>query len=143
MSRLWPALNIVLVGLSVWTGYAEMAPERLSHANPDIVFCTIVLVGTIVFSVGAVSYSVRGAKQSTLRRPSWRRFAFDWWHDPLQCLFLACWFTAAMAVGAALRLRGTSSTGFWMFMFFACMFLGLLIGQFVAYAVYREHIAET
>jgi hypothetical protein len=143
MWRLWPTLNVMLVGLSVWTGYAEMEPQRLSHANPDIVFCTVVLLGMIFFPVATVWYSIRGAKQSTLRRPSWRRFSIDWWHDPLQCLFLTCWFTGGMAAGAALRLPRTSQTGFWMFMFFVCMFLGLLIGQFVAYAVYREYIAET
>jgi len=34
-------------------------------------------------------------------------------------------------------------TGFWMFMFFVCLFLGLLIGQLAAYAVHRERTTKT
>jgi hypothetical protein len=143
MKLLWAALNVALIGLSVWTGYAEMEPQRLSQANPDAVFGTVVLLFTIVFAVGTVWYSVHGEKQTSLRRPSWRRFAIDWWRDPLQCLFMTSCFIGAMMVGAALHLPGTSQTGFWTFMFFASMFVGLLIGQVVAYVVYREHIAET
>ena len=143
MKLFWAALNVVSIGLSVGIGYAEMEPERLSQANPDAVFFTSVLVAMIFFPVATVWYSIRHEKQTTLRRPSWRRFGTDWWHDPLQCLFLMCWCTGAMVVGAALRLRGTSQTGFWMFMFFVAMFLGLLIGQVVAHVVFREHIIET
>ena len=69
-SHWWAILNLALVLLSLWTGYAEMAPEKLAHSNPDVVFCTIVLVMTIVFSFGAVWYSISGAGQPTLRRPS-------------------------------------------------------------------------
>jgi len=143
MKIFWAAFNVLFIGLSVLTGYYEMGPQQLSKANPDAIFCTSVLLIMIFFSVATVGYSIHGEKQSSLRRPSWRRWSIDWWHDPLQSLFSASWFTGAMVVGAALRLRGTSQTGFWMFMFFASMFLGLLIGQVIAYVVYREHIAET
>ncbi len=142
LQRLGPILNVVLVLLSLWTGYAEMAPARLVHTNPDAIFCTIVLLGMIGFSFGTVAYSISGAGQQTLRRPSLRRFSIDWWHDPLQCLFLSCGFAAGMALGAAFRLPGTSATGFWTFMFFLCMFLGLLIGQLGVYLVHRERIAN-
>jgi len=143
MRRLWIALNVALIGFSVWTGYSEMERENLRQANPDASFCTIVFVTMILFSLDSVWYSISGAKQTTLRRPSWRRFSIDWWHGPLQCLFGSCCVTGAMAVGAAFRLSGASSTGFWMFIFFVAMFVGLLIGQLAVYAVYREHIAET
>jgi hypothetical protein len=142
MPNAWRILTFVLIGLSLWTGYSEMKPENLRHANPDAIFCTIVLMGMIVFSLGSVSYSVSGAKQTTLHRPSWRRFSIDWWRDPLQLLFESSCFTGAMAVGAAFRLPGTTETGFWMFMFFLCMFLGLLIGQLTVYVVYRERIVQ-
>jgi hypothetical protein len=141
MGRVWAALNIALVGLSVWTGYSEMDPERLAHANPDVVFCSLTFATMSLCSLGIVSYSIHGAKQATLRRPSWRRFSIDWWHDPLQCLLLSCFFTGAMAVGAAFRLPGTSRVGFWMFMFLVSLFAGLVIGQLAVYAVYRERIA--
>jgi hypothetical protein len=143
LERLGPILNVVFVLLSLWTGYAEMAPDRRVHMNPDAIFCTIVLLGTIGFSFGTVAYSISGAGQQTLRRPSLRRFTVDWWHDPLQCLFLSCGFAAAMALGAAFRLPGTSITGFWTFMFFLCLFLGLLIGQLGVYLVHRERITNT
>jgi hypothetical protein len=143
MKLFWAAFNVLLIGLSVLMGYYEMEPQQLSKANPDAVFCTSVLLSAIFFSIATVAYSIHGEKQSSLRRPSWRRWSIDWWHDPLQCLFSASWFTGAMVVGAALHLRGTSETGFWMFMFFASMLLGLLIGQMIAYAVYRKHIGET
>jgi len=108
MRRLGIALNIALIGLSVSTGYSEMERENLRQANPDAIFCTIVFVTMILFSLGSVWYSISGAKQTTLRRPSWRRFSIDWWHDPLQCLFGSCCVTGAMAVGAAFRLTGAS-----------------------------------
>jgi len=142
-SHWWAILNLALVLLSLWTGYAEMAPGKLAHSNPDIIFCTITLVTAIAFSFGAVRYSISGAGQQSLRRASWRRFSIDWWHDPLQCLFLSCCFTGAMAVGAALRLPGTTPTGFWMFMFFVCLFLGLLVGQLLVYSVHCERITNT
>src|SRR4030095_6102365 len=34
LHRLGPILNLVLVLLSFWTGYAEMGPDRLLHKNP-------------------------------------------------------------------------------------------------------------
>ena len=143
LHRLGPILNVVLVLLSLWTGYAEMAPDQLLHKNPDAIFCTSVLLGTIVFSFGTAAYSISGAGEKTLRRPSLRRFSINWWHDPLQCLFLSCGFAGAMAVGAALRLPRTSSTGFWMFMSFLCLFPGLLIGKLGVYIVHRERIGKT
>jgi hypothetical protein len=58
-------------------------------------------------------------------------------------LFLSCCFAGAMALGAAFRVPGSSVTGFWMFMFFVCLFLGLLIGQLAVYSVHRERITKT
>jgi hypothetical protein len=146
MSRthgLWAILNLAFVLVALWIGYAEMAPERLVHANPDIIFCSVVFMTMLFFPFATVWYSLRVAGQTTLCRPSWRRFSIDWWHDPLQCLFSSCTLMGAATVGAALRLPGTSQTGFWMFVFFLCMFFGLLIGQLAVYAVYREHIQQT
>ena len=56
--NVWSLLNVALLGLSVWTGYSEMAPEKLAHRNPDVIFCTVMLVGTIAFFVccGLVLY---------------------------------------------------------------------------------------
>jgi hypothetical protein len=119
-----------------------MAPETLVHANPDAVFCSVVFVTMIFFTFATVWYSLRGDRQTTLRRPSWHRVSIDWSRDPLQCLFSSCIFMGAAVIGAAFRLPGTSQTGFWMFMFFVCMFVGLLIGQLAVYVVYRGYIEE-
>ena len=70
MWRACTTVNLGLIGLSVWTGYSEMEPERLSHANPDVIFCTVVFVTTILFSLGTVWYSLRRTKGALLRRPS-------------------------------------------------------------------------
>jgi len=143
MWRISAAVNIILIVGSVWTGYSEMAPERLAHENPDALFCALVLVGSTLFSLGVVWHSSRWSRRAMLRRASLRRFSIDWWHDPLQCLFLTCLFMGAAAIGAALRLPASSATGFWLFMSFVCAFLGLFTGQLIAYAIYREHIVET
>jgi len=143
MARVWVALNLALVCLSVWTGYSKMAPASLAGMDPDAVFCALVLAVLTFFSLGSVWYSLRYTKGAPLPRPSLQRFSIDWWRDPLQCLFLTCLFVGGMAFGAALRLPGTSAIGVWTFMFFFSMFLGLVIGQFAVYALYRTHIQPT
>lgn len=140
MPRVWVTLNLLLIGLSVWTGYSEMAPARLARTNPDAVFCTLVLLVLALSSLGSVWYSLRYTNGARLPHPSFQRFSIDWWRDPLQCLFLSWLFVGSMAVGAAFRLPSDSPTAFWTFMFFGCMFLGLLIGQLSVYALYRRHI---
>ena len=119
-----------------------MEAEALRKTNPDAIFCAVVFVVTLLFPLGAVSYSILGAKQETLRRPSWNRFSIDWWGDPLQCLLISCWSAAGLSLGAALHLRGTTQTGFWTFMTFCSIFVGLLIGQIFVYAAYRNRIVE-
>ena len=131
----------LVAALCLWMGYHEMKPEQLARANPDILFCAVVLITMILIPLGTIWMS--GVQQVTLRRPSWRRFSMDWQNDPLQCLFLTRFFIGCLVVGAAFHLQGTSETGFWMFMFFVCLFFGLLIGQFLVYRVYRERIVET
>jgi hypothetical protein len=72
MKLFWAAFNVLLIGLSMLTGYYEMEPQQLSQANPDAVFCTVVLLSMTFFPIATVGYSIHGAKQSSLRRPSWR-----------------------------------------------------------------------
>ena len=43
MQHSWDVLNLALIGVSVWTGYSEMEPDKLRHANPDAIFCALVL----------------------------------------------------------------------------------------------------
>jgi hypothetical protein len=141
MRRFAPMINFALLLLSVWTGYGSLDPDRLRGMNPDKFLAISILVIMPIFAFGVVS--IFGAKHNTLLRPSWRRVSFSWWGDPLQSLFVSTYAVAGMAFGAALHLRGTSSTGFWMFMVFACMFIGLILGQIAAYAYHRARITKT
>jgi hypothetical protein len=140
MQRFAPMINLALLLLSVWTGYGSLDPDTLRGMNPDKFLAISVLVIMPVFAFGAVS--IFGANHRTLVRPSWRRVTFSWWRDPLQSLFISTYAVGGMALGAALHLRGTSSTGFWMFVVFVCMFIGLILGQIAAYAYHRARIAK-
>jgi hypothetical protein len=142
MKRLWQVVNTLLMISSLYGGWAAMQPDVRRNTNPDGILCGIVFVIMLLFPLGAVSYSIFGAKQMTLRRPSWSRFSLDWWHDPLQCLFLSSCFAAGLAIGAAFHLKGTTQTGFWTFMTFCSIFGGLAIGQTFVYAAYRSRLAE-
>jgi hypothetical protein len=140
MTRAAPFINLALLLLSVWTGYGSLGADALRGTNPDKYLCIAVLVMMPIFAVGAVA--TFGAGHSSLRLPSWRRFSINWSRDPLQCLFLTTCFIGAMAVGAALHLPGTSNTGLWMFMTFLCMFIGLIVGQVIAYASNRARLTK-
>jgi hypothetical protein len=140
MQRYAPLINSALLLLSVWTGYAALDADALRGTNPDKYLCIAVLVMMPIFAFGAVS--IFGASHSTLLRPSWRRVTFSWWRDPLQSLFISTYAVGGMALGAALHLYGATATGFWMFMVFVCMFIGLIVGQVFAYAYHRARITE-
>jgi hypothetical protein len=57
-------------------------------------------------------------------------------------LFISTFAAGGMALGAALQLRGTSTTGFWMFMVFVCIFIGLIVGQVLAYMYHRARVTK-
>src|ERR1700693_6264064 len=109
MTRAAPFINLALLLLSVWTGYCSLGADALRGANPDKYLCIAVLVMMPIFAVGSVA--IFGDKHTGLTLPSWRRFSINWSRDPLQCLFLSTCFTGGMALGAALHLPGTTSTG--------------------------------
>jgi hypothetical protein len=140
MQRYAPLINSALLLLSLWAGYGALDPETLRGTNPDKYLCLAVLVLMPVFAFGAVS--IFGASHTTLPQPSWRRVTFSWWGDPLQSLFISTYAAGGMALGAALHLRGTTTTGFWMFMVFVCMFIGLIVGQVLAYVYHRARITK-
>jgi hypothetical protein len=138
-------LNIGLVLLSLRGGYMMMAPERLHRDNPDGVLCLILLVIMPLFVLGAVAYSIYRWKCNVLLCPSWDRFPLNWWGDPLQSLFISTWNTAAITLGAIARLPIDKSAdyrtiAFWMVASFGSITIGLLIGQFFAYRIFRNRI---
>jgi hypothetical protein len=137
---IWYIVNIGLVTLALWDGWTSMAPEKLRHTNPDPILCVIILIGMPLFALGSVHYSVRRWKHHRLARPSLDRNPLNWWHDPLQSLFVFTCVMASMVVGSAFRRPSVGSVGFWTFGVYSCFAIGLLIGQIVVYRVYRERI---
>lgn len=134
------ALNSVFVVSGVWAGYRSMMPENLWEADMHWIFCPLIFVFVPLFVLGAVHFSISGAKQTVLRRPAWDRFSLIWWRDPLQCLLLMTAGYGAMVAGSGLRLFGTSAAGVWTFLSDLSVFCGLLIGQYFVYRVYRARI---
>lgn len=139
VKTIWFVVNISLVALSIRQGYVSLAPEQLRHENPDVVFCSLILLTLPLFVLGTVRYSVRRWNVEKLRRPSFERNPLNWWFDPLQSLFITTCNMAAMGVGGLLR-RATGSVAFWMIATYFCAFFGLAIGQILVYRVYRDRV---
>jgi hypothetical protein len=135
----WLVVNVSLVALSVRQGYVSLAPEQLRHVNPDVVFCSAILLTLPLFALFTVYFSVRQCNVDRLRRPSFDRNPLNWWYDPLQSLFITTCNGAAMTVGGLLR-RPTGSVAFWMVASYFCFTFGLLIGQALVYRVYSERV---
>ena len=138
--RLILVAHLALIAVGVFSGYASLSPDALRGTNPDQYFAIASFVTAVIFPLLAVP--IYGGRHTTFRAASWSRLSFNWWRDPLQCLFVSTYSAGAMALGAGLHLRGTSSTGFWMFMFFVALFSGFVIGQLITYALYRTRITK-
>lgn len=147
MGRVWQVANVSFIVLGVTSGYSSMEPSRLRHTNPDPILCLILLVVVPAFALGAVYFSIQRSRKTVLphtyklRRPSWDRSPINWWDDPLQSLFIATCIMAGMVAGAALRWTRIGSVGFWTVGVYCSFALGLTIGQFLVYRVYREFLA--
>lgn len=148
MKHVWQLLNVVYIVLGLLGGYSSMAPERLRHTNPDPILCGILLILMPVFALAAVYYTVQRSSKDIvpsackLRRPGWNRNPLNWWGDPLQSLFIAGSFMAAMAVGAALRRPTFGSVAFWTVGAYCCMAVGLRIGELFASRVFRRFLVN-
>ena len=142
MKHLWAVLNCTLVALALWGGYNSMNPEKLRHTNPGPVLCLLVLLVMPLFAVGSVGYAIRRWKRDALNRPSWTRNPFNWWGDPLQSLFISTCIMGAMAVGSSVQRPTFGSVGFWTLGVYACVAIGLLVGQVLVYRIYRQRIAS-
>jgi hypothetical protein len=138
--REWYFMNILMVLLSIRMGYVSTSPEAIRHANPDAIFCAIILLITPLFAILAVNYAIRRWNRERLRRASWDRNPLNWWHDPLQGLFISTCTTAGLAIGAALRRPSVPSTEFWMIGMYVSTAVGLSIGQILVHRIYRERI---
>jgi hypothetical protein len=48
-----------------------------------------------------------------------------------------------LVIGSSLRLSNGNETGFWLFVSFCCMAIGLLIGQLLIYRIFRARIVSS
>lgn len=140
MKNAWYVINIALVTLALPGGYNSLSPEKLRNKNPDLIFCGLILLVTPLFALWSVNYSIRRWNRSRLARPSLSRNPLNWWHDPLQSLFISTCVMVSMAIGGALRRPTIGSVGFWMVATYGCLALGLFVGQILVYRIYRENI---
>src|SRR5208282_3970200 len=141
MKTVWYAINIALVALALRGGYISLSPENLRNKNPDLIFCSLILLVTPLFALLSVNYSIRRWNQSRLDRPSLSRNPLNWWKDPLQSLFISTCVMGSMAVGGALQHPAIGSVGFWMVGTYTSFALGLSVGQILVYRIYRKNIS--
>lgn len=143
MKNVWCVINIALVALALPGGYKSLSPENLRNKNPDLILCGLILLVTPLFALLSVNYSIRRWSHGRVERPSLNRNPLNWWHDPLQALFISTCAMVFMTIGGALRRPALASVGFWMIATYACFALGLFVGQILVYRIYRENITAT
>jgi formate hydrogenlyase subunit 3/multisubunit Na+/H+ antiporter MnhD subunit len=131
----WIIVNSALVLSSLGTGYAETDPRILSQSNPELAFCITILIMTPMF----VLWTVYQAKAGSLVWPSWKRSPLRWSGDPLQAIFVSTCCALGLFAGSLFRAYAQHS-GFWMAASFGSLFVGFLLGQLIAFSVYRHQI---
>ena len=141
MRYLWLVVNIVVVLTSPWAGYHDMAPERLSQENTDQYACIAVAIILPLFVLGILSFAATCCEQ--FRRPAWDRFPVNWWYDPLQALFITTLIALGWAIGSQLRFPAYGTVGYWTVVLHWCIFFGLVVGELIAYPIFRHRIEET
>jgi len=112
MKNIWIAINIGLMGMALRWGFVSISPGKLVHKNPDLIFCGAILVATPIFALLSVNYSIDRHKHDKIRRPSLSRNPLNWWHDPLQSLFISTCIMASTTLGGVLRHPAVGSVGF-------------------------------
>jgi len=134
---IWRVVNILLVLYSPFTGYSRMSPAALHGTNPDGFYCLAILLLVPLCVLGMLAVS----PTAQFTKPSWDRFPLRLRSDPLQFFFLATWASLGVVVGSLLRLPQIGTVGFWTLLSHLSIFVGLLIGQAIAYWAYRDRIA--
>jgi hypothetical protein len=101
MKNIWYVVNIALVALALPGGYRSLSPEKLRHTNPDAIACCAILLLMPLFAIWSVQYSIQRWNHRRLARPSLSRNPLNWWHDPLQSLFISTCIAGSSAIGGA------------------------------------------
>jgi heme A synthase len=134
----WTICNVTLIILSVWTGYAEMESRKVSKTNADAILCAAILFALPIFVLAILAIG----KTRQFRKPKWNRFPLNWSSDPLQVLFISTLCALGAFFGSLPRVYGSATHGFWVAASFASTFLGLLIGQILAYRLFADRITD-
>jgi hypothetical protein len=140
---LWGIVNAIFLLLFAWLGYTGLVAERLRGTNPDLFFCIVAFVAISLITVGRLHF----AKAAIFRKPSWGRFPLNWSTDPLQAILIStCWWTG-FVIGNVYRLLtsnlGADKTVLWTVLFYVSVLAGLVVGQVIVYALYKDRIEKT
>ena len=138
----WGTFNMVILVLSVWFGFLGVPLDFVRGANPKWLLCVIAFV---VFVLN-VPLWLHFAPACKFRTPQWGRSPLSWSYDPLQFFFMStcCW--AGLIVGLLSRLFHlqliTDMNAVWSLFVYVAVFAGLLVGQALAYIVYKDRIED-
>ena len=70
-----------------------------------------------------------------------RGFNGGWWSDPLQCLRVSILVLGCLVLGALLSLQHASAQGIMVFWWQSTLLLGFVLGERLAYRLFRGDIA--
>jgi hypothetical protein len=131
---LWFVVNILLIPLSIWTGYTEIPLTRVSQNSPDFTLEIVILIMLPLFVIAVL----RLAEVRRFRKPTWDRFPLNWGRDPLQALFIASVSSLGALFGSLLRLTISGPVALNVVSLYASIFFGLMIGQILGYLMFRK-----
>lgn len=115
-----------------------MNPASLHGTNPDVFYCLVILLIMPLFVLGTLAIS----PVAQFMKPSWDRFPLRLWSDPSQFFFIGTWASLGVVGGSLFRFPRIRTVGFWTLLSNLSIFLGLLIGQAIAYWFYHDRITS-
>lgn len=141
MKNVWRIIYFGLLITAPYAGFTSLRPEQTAKTNPDWVFISISFVCTLLFPLMALGFSrVHGIKQ--FMRPTFGRNFLRWWSDPLQPLRFCVYASILTAAGASLAVPTADAIGKLTFYWYLALAAGLILGERIAYHIFRERIVE-
>ena len=136
---MWRVINIALVALSAYGGYASMSADILKRTNSDAVACISVFLAAVFITIAGTYYGVHKIGLQRLSLPSLDRSMFGVWRDPLQYIFMLRWITLACLIAATLRLFiSPNIAGGWMVGIYVSALIGFALGEAIVYRRFRD-----
>jgi len=128
--------NALSVLIAMWVGYGEPSDIALGSEIASGLIALLLISVMAIFAVGTVHLS----RASKLQRPGWVRSPFNWKTDPLQALFMSSVVMLGLAIGSVLRCALEPMHHLGLPMILGSIFVGLVLGQSVAYRIYRRRV---